>query len=478
MPAMADNLSNGIIVETDASCVIDKIPCPGLPTLVWPEGIDEAASDWFRYLIRKTDALPSSAKEYAKILRPFLRYCRSMNVDWRSVDDRLLMLWRDQMLAKGAKASRVKSSIRTIFQFYCWAESARYIRYRVAIYSEEELPGHMVGFPFPISAKLASAKTRSGSTSEHWVSTISVRGHRQKSRPRHTPTEHETRMLHQVAATNRNSERESLIFSWAEETGARRAEILRLRISHLPDLVELEQLIERDEPCVIEVLRKGGEVQELVAPPDLIIRTLDYVEYERQAIVRQSRDAVGYAEPDEVFLSSATGLVLHPDSVTTMGSRAFQRAGIKRASLHRLRAKFAVSVVESLVEAVFSGHSVGSTTNWVETILVKAADMMGHATPDSLRPYLTFVLNRRIQLSDSERARRLEARLRQLRLSEQAHLRRLGTIGELQEIAQFIQSGREGEAAEALRKVANQLIKPGERARRKESDTTHVRSGA
>lgn len=453
------NLADGIVLKTDASCVIEGQAYPGIPTLVWPEGIDQAASDWFRDLIRKADALPSSAYEYAKILRPFLRYCRAQDLDWRTVDDRILMRWRDRMLIQGAGISRVKSILQVIFQFYFWAERSGRLRYRVGVYSEDDLPEHMVGVTFPISAKRQLSKTRSGRSYERWVSTISVKGENQKTSPRHTPTEHEIRSLHEVVAQNRNSERDSLIFSWAEETGARRAEILRICKSSLPGLIELGEIIECDEPCVVEVLRKGGKVLPLVVPPDLVIRTLDYIKIEREDIVSQfAGTIVGYAEPDEVFLSTSTGQVLHPDSVTAIGSRAFRRADIKRASLHRLRAKFAVSIVESLVEAIFAGQAVGSVTNWRETILVKAADMMGHAHPASLMPYLNFVLDRRLQVSPSVRLRQLEARLRQLRLSEQAQIQRLAAIATLREAAVQIQSGRKGDAAQALQKIANDLM--------------------
>ncbi|WP_454656191.1 hypothetical protein [Bosea beijingensis] len=453
------NLVDGVILKTDATCMIEGQPYPGIPTLVWPEGIDQAASDWFRDLILKADARTSSAYEYAKILRPFLRNCRAQGTDWRMVDDRALMRWRDRMLTKGVGASRAKSVMQVIFQFYFWAERSGRLRYRVGVYSEGDLPDHMVGVAFPISAKRQLSKTRSGRSHECWVSTISVRGENQKTSPRHTPTEHEIRSLHEVVAQNRSSERDSLIFSWAEETGARRAEILRICKSNLPGLIELGEIIERDEPCIVEVLRKGGRVLPLVAPPDLVIRTLDYIKIERQTIVSQFSGAiVGYSEPDEVFLSTSTGQVLHPDSVTAIGSRSFRRADIKRASLHRLRAKFAVSVVESLVEAIFAGQAVGSVSNWRETILVKAADMMGHAHPASLMPYLNFVLDRRLQVSPSVRLRQLEARLRQLRLSEQAQIRRLGTISALQDVAQLIQAGNDEQASEALRAVANKLL--------------------
>lgn len=98
---------------------------------------------------------------------------------------------------------------------------------------------------------------------------------------------------------------------------------------------------------------------------------------------------------------------------------------MKNASIHRLRAKYAVRTIESLVDAIFNGDIVGSELSWVETILVKASEMMGHTAPTSLRPYLTYVLNRRMQVSDAVKAEKLATRVRQLELYESTLLRRL-----------------------------------------------------
>jgi hypothetical protein len=74
--------SDGIIVLTDITCIVKGQPWPGIPTLVWPDGVDEAASDWLRTLVVENDVSLSSAREYAKIIRPFLRFCRERGRIW------------------------------------------------------------------------------------------------------------------------------------------------------------------------------------------------------------------------------------------------------------------------------------------------------------------------------------------------------------------------------------------------------------
>ena len=290
------------------------------------------------------------------------------------------------------------------------------------------------------------------------TTTLALSGVRQSSRVRHTPTESEIQGLHAIAAERLQGERDSLMFSWAEEVGSRRAEFLRICKSHMPTSDVLAELIEKDEPWIIRVTRKGGKTKPLTVPCDLIIRTQDFIEFGRSDIVKRcQKEIVGYREPEEVFLSSKTGLALHPDSVTSIGRRTFRQAGISNANVHRLRARFAVRTIETLVDALFENQIVGSESSWIETILIKAAEMMGHSNPSSLRPYLTYVLNRRIQTADSTKAEKLASRLRQMRLHEATIVRRLGQYQDLQDVAKHIQAGRQAKAASALREMANKL---------------------
>lgn len=52
---------NARIVLTDATCVLNEAVYEDIPTIVWPEGIDEASSDWLRALVVEFGVLPSSA---------------------------------------------------------------------------------------------------------------------------------------------------------------------------------------------------------------------------------------------------------------------------------------------------------------------------------------------------------------------------------------------------------------------------------
>ncbi|HCB74723.1 MAG TPA: hypothetical protein DEP91_00870 [Sphingomonas bacterium] len=186
---------------------------------------------------------------------------------------------------------------------------------------------------------------------------------------------------------------------------------------------------------------------------------MDFIEVGRADIVSLCKaKIVDYHEPDEVFISTRTGLVLHPDSVTSLGAKAFNSAGITNANIHRLRARKAVEVVETLVEAVFSGEMIGSQTSWIETILTLAAERMGHMSPESLRPYLNYVLKRRIEKSDANAVAKLKTKRRQLEAHVGTLARRLSQHCELHRAARLIADLRNEEAASALRRIADELL--------------------
>lgn len=453
------NPTLGLIIVTDAHCQVGGRSWAGIPTLVWPDGIDEVVSDWFRAQVVDYGIATSSVKEYAKVIRLFRRFCRHRRKSWQSVNDEFLILWREHLRrTPNVSINRINMSLKTVFAFYRWAEENKYIRFQVGIYGKGELPAAIAHTTFPISAKRAFTKGRHGRIFQGWTTPLTLSQPRQSVLFRHTPTEDEIRNLHRVAVECVNGERDSLMFSWAEEVGLRRVELLQVGKAHLPTMGQLDALIRRDEYWPLIVKRKGGRSQAMRVSPDLIVRTFDYIEFERRKIVEAClKKNVGYREPDEVFLSSRTGKVLHLDSVTSIGRKAFSKAGITGANIHRLRARFAVRVIETLVEAIFADRKIGSESSWIETILVKAAEMMGHANPLSLRPYLTYVLNRRIQTAGSTQADALASRIRQLELQAGTLDRRLHHQRDLQSVASHIRTGRKGEAASLLRRMADEL---------------------
>lgn len=334
--------ADGIIIHTDHRCVINGEERPGIPILIWSDGIDEIASEWFGSLLINEGLEGSSVHEYANILRPFLRFCRREHVRWQDVDDDFLVRWRDKLISgNSVSPDRINACLQTIFQYYCWAQEVGYLKYHVGVYTDEELGDRVNDIKFRITAR-SVVKFDGDRRYLSWRPTVRTRGGVQLDAGRNTPTEEEKRRLWAVVINSVQGVRDSLILSWAEQTGARRSEILQVRKSQLPKRQEMASVLKKGLPWPIPVRRKGGKIGKLKAPPRLLRRMYTYIDIQRAAVVARCREQiVGYYEPDEVFISSRTGLPLHPDSVTTMGRRNFAKAGIPRANIHRLRADFA-----------------------------------------------------------------------------------------------------------------------------------------
>ncbi|MBX3595854.1 site-specific integrase [Sphingomonas sp.] len=454
-----EKIALGLIVMTSGTCVIRGIRRPSIPTLVWPDGIDEPASDWFRYLSVDLELAAGSVGEYANILRPFLRFCRERGRGWTTVDDAFLTIWRDHLRhTMKLGVARINTSLQTIFAFYKWAEETKRLRFHVGIYVPGDLPVALQDVTFAISAKQHFSKGRHGKVFGSWSTPLTLSNSGASSRMRHTPTNDEIEDLHADVAERPMGERDSLIFSWKEDCGPRRFELNTLRKDQLPTIDQLDQLIERDEPWIIDIVRKGRKAGELRVLPELVFRTLDHIDHGRRQIVESFKGVPGYKEPPEVFLSSKTGMALHLDSITSLGRRSFKAVGIENSSIHRLRARYAVRTIEGLLDALLAGDlNIGSMSNWAETILVKAAEQMGHSSPASLRPYLTYAFNRRMQTSEAVQATKVSDRIRQLQLHEETLIGRLKGQRGLQEAARLLQAGKSAEASAALARLSQQL---------------------
>lgn len=446
----------GSIVRTDASCVIADTSYSGIPTLVWADGIDEAASDWLRHIVIRTNAHLSSAYEYAKILRPFLRFCRSQGRSWDSVDDEFLVLWREKMRrTDDIDVPRINTVLNIVFAFYRWAEETGRLRFHVGIYEAELLPPYIQVRNFPITAKKIFTKGKQGRVITSWTTPLTMSVSRSSQGTRHTPNDDQAMRIHEVAAGRKLGERDTLMYSWAEEVGTRRAEILSLCQKDLPDYAVVTSDPDGYLTWPIRVVRKGGETWTVLAPTDLVLATWDWIFIGRADLVeRCRRSIVGYQEPKEIFISSRTGMSLNKDSLTTLARRDFAAANVEKASLHRFRSKFCVELIQTLVGSLSEGGlRIGATSSWVETILTIAAERMGHMSPMSLRPYLNQVLDRKIRETEASQARSVKISIRLLSNRRRILRRTVDLNMHLKEISDSIDRGDSKKTSRLIRQL-------------------------
>jgi hypothetical protein len=100
-----------------------------------------------------------------------------------------------------------------------------------------------------------------------------------------------------------------------------------------------------------------------------------------------------------LFLSEKGG-ILTTDSITRICRGFFKEAQIERANIHRPRARFITEIIEQCLDHMESnGQTLDMTSDWADTVLTMARTRMGHSHIMSLRPYLTDIKIRRIQIT-------------------------------------------------------------------------------
>lgn len=377
---------------------INRRVTASIPTLIWQAGIDVEISDYLRYLVLKLHLATSSVEEYAKVLRIFTRYRVRLGLSWFDVDDNVLLAWQASMLAEDIPVPRRNYRLNIVYGFYRWAEQTGRLKYQVCLGRPSDYPKEMSRYQFPItSVEVRTKKGRGWVVS--WRTPLTEKIGHGGYGFRNTPNTAQLQdLFNEVSEHGRHAVRNHLMMSWALECGARLSELLQPTLDDLPSEDQIWNMGENDL-YAIAVKRKGGKRKngKLLATADLLLRTLDYVRNERKDVVAICV-AAGKKPSNYVFISERSGDVLVNDSVTRLCGKIFRAAKVERANIHRLRASYITRQVEKCLLAVeANGSSVDTTSSWHETILTMAAQLMGHTSILSLRPYLNQLLIRRVQ---------------------------------------------------------------------------------
>ena len=379
----------------------------GVPAIVFSEGVHEESSDWLRYLVVNNKLAISSAYTYAKTLRLYLKLCRRSGLDWKVADDDALRKFHLRVL-NGRKEGTgyTNGALQVVFQFYVYCEQSGVIKYRVGCYERAELPESFRRIKFPITA----VRVVSGgeyAKSFGWATPLLHRNVASSVGNRATPNNESLELAHREALKRRTGVRDTTILRLVEDSGGRRAEVLQVEVLQIPSLDKVDDLAETaDAWWPIAVVRKGGRKEVLRAQPDTLYAIHAYLR-ERAAVVKRVKGKnLDYKEPLKLFISSTTGKPLHPDSLTSIVGKLFKLIGLRNANIHRVRAKFAVDAVETVLDGFLEmGIEFAPGSNWIETILQQVAIRMGHKRPSSLKHYLTVALERRVRLSYASRDR-------------------------------------------------------------------------
>jgi hypothetical protein len=408
-----------------------------IPTLIWKGTIDCEVSDYMRALAL-AGKTPATLLQYAKILREFRRFCRAKEIAWDEVTDDVLLAYRVLKQNKGIQTRHVNAVIGAVFQFYLWCEQTGRLRDHVQLYNLPDYPPAMHDHPFAIKSdeyttkdgkKLRVSKIKVGDSARH------------PNRP--TPTKLDIESVHAAEVGSRHEERNSLLYSWAEITGARSFEVLQITMGQLPTREQLDRVFAGTLEWSVTVYRKGGRVGKLYPTPDLLRRTLDFGDNEREDVVEKCTQA-GRTVSGRLFIGDR-GTALTTSGLCGLARRAFGKARV-RGSYHRLRAVRAQREVERAFDAVGLGDiEVGPDTLWKHAILMRAADILDHRSLRSLEHYLNNYINSRIQRSAASKLHFVEAAIAEKQRTIAAIERRIERERERQALdpvlAEFLRTG-------------------------------------
>ncbi|APE04853.1 hypothetical protein CW735_02765 [Alteromonas sp. MB-3u-76] len=357
---------------TDENCILQgafsKSSYSGVPVFFDANGVIEAVSNYLIFkAIKDTDQI-TSVTTYADQLQTFLRFIdeKGKGLSWQNVSDGHLVEFRDAKIMSGNKDSYVAGVLRTVFDFYLWAERNKVIRHHVAIYDDDK--------EYAISAE----KTKTSWKWPHIPSSTS------KAKP--TPTNDDLELLHAVTIEESDvvGTRDSLIFTIYERS-ARRMEALQIKVSDVPDWDEIEEYQAENKLFYVEVTGKRKIDRDLEFLPETMELIREYIENERSdAVSAAKKRNKFYKEPDELFLASTTGKPLNKQYISRRLSGLMKKAGVSGTG-HRVRAKGLTDIV-----AAFDGFDDRGQPKSAQDVLIKAAEKAGHSNPQSLRHYLAL----------------------------------------------------------------------------------------
>lgn len=390
------------ILFTTEACSINSRSEPGLPLIRDHEfRVVHVLNDYIRFLrVFKSHPTETTIRQYAVVLRDFWNFLLDLNVEWKDVDDEILIQWRNHQLNNGLLKQTINYNLSVTLYFYVWAQSNGYIHQQIGYGPQPD--GTFVDFPISIKPmKFGSGgKLRSGFTSDIKFKTT--------ARPKtYNPTDSEVQDVkdelwdqsEKAQVTTRNV----LIVTWASNTGLRRKEILGLNVDQIPTWERINDLLENEQSFQLTLRKtKGDKIRTVPVHPALLQQTREYIENERKSLVARFKVKAGYHTPTQIFLSEKTGSGLTDKAVTNLITQSAKCRNAK-VSLHPLRGRFLTKLVSGLLDAEIEKHGPNNFDQSV--VLLKAMEIAGHNHASTLDRYLKMELKKRSGTSKTEKAR-------------------------------------------------------------------------
>lgn len=372
-------------------------PLLGLPVITHKDlGVLEPAASYFLELHTWGGQRHGSIRGRAYIIRIWCNFLLQKGCTWSTAREKHMREFVEETRSSGFSENRLATRIRVLTDWYYFLAQQNIGGLAVRTFCAaltSDRPEDFIIHPEPrFKAK---------------------RGPKNVNGDRPTPSDENLRKVLDALASHDDeyiSDRNFLIGFVAANTGLRAMGLRSLSISFLDSILADNRLIQRAESCVWYVSHKEnrdrlraalidlretvsaplfGEITEkrsvsrqVSFHPDTMLLLLNHIWGTRH---RKLAQRFGGRSPNDLWVSTRTGRGLAFGVINNiLKFEGFEKAGVA-GSGHRLRAAFLTNTAVSLLRRArrsFGGNYDGAS------ILTQLAMLAGHASPQSLQPYL------------------------------------------------------------------------------------------
>lgn len=387
---------------------LSGIPAPGFPLMVCADGgLFEAGHVYLRELAVMGQQAQGTLHDVAGIICGWFNYLASRDAAWDCPREDVFLRWALDAEGLGPNAARRRRRANVVFAFYEHLERSGWASSGIRDFIDD------VAAPIDANVFTDGLKVRRS------LRLSFGRMARQKAlRP--TPNEAEVESI--CTGLLRDGEayhdiRDWLLARTAYETNLRTQGLAQLTTGHVDSMLRQERILDqggnvaafsRDSHAkamvrmqldelellgrrflILDGMREKAKTRSVRFPILLVRQILEFIWMERAKFLSSGRAGASQATAGaHLWVSTKTGRALARGSIADILKEGFRGAGVK-GSGHRLRAAHAVRLFREFVR---EARANGGGKFDAEAILDRVAQIMGHAHPDTLRPYLHSVM--------------------------------------------------------------------------------------
>lgn len=389
---LSDSTQLPYYVDTSTGQVVSR-EASHLPFVYWPNGLPCVEANaymlklWSKNLSRRTRG--GTIAEYAKNISPLIRYCYNNKIDFIELTDNRFTQFINSLSAKSITGdlARTTNSIlaigRRTIDFLSFIEEYHYLDHFIG----------SQGCSIIIESRSFSFYTKSGKNKKlYW---------HHSSFPQPSPIKSKNPISLGVVKKLKLSalktpdkhlrlRRKVMLFAY-EITGARRVEIVNLKVSDIIEALDYNDI----SPLLSMFTAKKGKIRKVPVPRGFLQDCMFYIDMSRKRIIRNT---IGIKN-DHGFLliNHRTGKPLKAETLTGEMNRLCQVAKID-TSLghgHLFRHGFITRIMVDLI----SRHNINNKDEFrralinSEALKLELQQYTGHSNSSSLDTYISLAFN-------------------------------------------------------------------------------------